>query len=155
MELAREVGRLLKERKLTIAIAESCTGGLIQKMLTDIPGSSEYFIGGVVAYSNLLKHKLLYVPMQTLITYGAVSYETACEMAWGIKELTGASIGVSTTGIAGPTGGTLDKPVGLVYIGVCTEKGATAYKFLFNGTRQEIREQTAIKALELVKNIRI
>ena len=153
MKLEEEIGKLLKEKKLTISIAESCTGGFIQKLITDVPGSSEYFLGGVVAYSNLLKQKLLNVSPQTLITYGAVSEKTACELARGVREITGADIGVSTTGIAGPTGGTSEKPVGLVYIGVCTEKTLAAHKFLFKGTRQQIREQTANKALELARNV--
>jgi len=162
MKIEEEVGKRLKERKLTISVAESCTGGLIQKLITDISGSSEFFLGGVVAYSNLLKQKLLNVSPQTLITYGAVSDETACEMARGIRELTGADIGVSTTGIAGPTGETPDKPVGLVYIGLCTQyhsklvsESLTAHRFLFKGTRQEIREQTANKALELVEKLKV
>ncbi|MBI4723192.1 MAG: CinA family protein [Candidatus Stahlbacteria bacterium] len=164
MEIEEEIGKLFieakresrlggKEKGLMIAVAESCTGGLIQKLITDVPGSSEYFLGGVVAYSNLLKQKLLNVSAQTLISYGAVSYEVACEMASGIREITGADIGVATTGIAGPTGEAPDKPVGLVYIGLCTEKILTAHKFLFKGARQKIREQTAYQALKLIKEM--
>ncbi|MCK4307875.1 CinA family protein [candidate division WOR-3 bacterium] len=153
MKLEEEVGKVLKQKGLTISVVESCTGGLIQKLITDVSGSSEYFLGGIVAYSNLLKQKLLNVSPQTLITHGAVSEETACELARGVREITGADIGVSTTGIAGPAGGTPKKPVGLVYIGLCTEKILTAHKFLFKGTRQGIRKQTADKALELVKNV--
>ena len=152
MLLEEELGKLLKEKGLTLAVAESCTGGWIQKLITDVPGSSAYFLGGVVAYSNLLKQKLLNVSPQTLILYGAVSYEVACEMASGVREITGSDIGISTTGIAGPTGGTIDKPVGLVYIGICTSQKLTAYKFLFAGTRKGIKEQVAQKAFEVVKN---
>ncbi len=153
MNLEEEIGKFFKQKGLTISVAESCTGGLIQKLITDVPGSSEYFLGGAVAYSNLLKQKLLNVSPQTLITYGAVSCETAREMARGIKELTGTNIGISTTGIAGPAGGTSEKPVGLVYIGLCTKETLTAHKFLFKGTRQEIREQATNKAFELIKEI--
>ena len=129
MLLEEELGKLLEAKGLTIAIAESCTGGLIQKLISDVPGSSAYFVGGIVAYSNLLKQKLLNVSAQTLISYGAVSYEVAGEMASGAREITGSDIGISTTGVAGPNGGTPDKPVGLVYIGVCSKEVLTAYRF--------------------------
>jgi len=151
MLLEEELGKLLEAKGLTIAIAESCTGGLIQKLISDVPGSSAYFVGGIVAYSNLLKQKLLNVSAQTLISYGAVSYEVAGEMASGAREITGSDIGISTTGVAGPNGGTPDKPVGLVYIGVCSKEVLTAYRFLFKGTRKEIREQTAHQSLKLIK----
>lgn len=143
----------MKNRRLTIAVAESCTGGLIQKLITDVPGSSGYFMGGVVAYSNEFKQKLVGVRLASLKEYEAVSSEVAQEMARGIRKTTGADIGVSTTGIAGPAGGTADKPVGLVYIGVATKDIVKAERFLFEGNRKQIREQSAQKALMLVKEI--
>src|SRR5699024_6603040 len=110
----------LKQRGLTLATAESCTGGLIGKRITDIPGSSACYVGGVISYSNDVKMQLLGVKQQTLSQYGAVSEQTACEMAEGVRRCTGADIGLSTTGVAGPDGGTEEKPVGLVYIGLST-----------------------------------
>lgn len=153
MRLAQKVGELLKQRKLTISVAESCTGGLIQELITDVPGSSKYFLGGVVAYSNELKQKLVGVNPATLKKYGAVSSEVACELAKGVGEITGSDIGISTTGIAGPTGGTKDKPVGLVYIGLCTKDALKSFRFLFKGDRHRIRENTAKKALELILSL--
>lgn len=149
-DIILKISRILKQRKLTISVVESCTGGLIQKLITDIPGSSEYFLGGVVAYSNKLKEKLVGVHPETLRKYGAVGSETALELAQGIRKITGANIGVSTTGIAGPTGGTPKKPVGLIYIGLCTKTNCTVKRFVFKGKRNQIRESTALKSLELV-----
>ncbi|MCK4353477.1 nicotinamide-nucleotide amidohydrolase family protein [candidate division WOR-3 bacterium] len=155
MRIEEEVGKILKEKELTIAVVESCTGGLIQKLITDIPGSSDYFLGGVVAYSNELKQKLVQVSAATLKEYGAVSSEVACELANGIRKVTGATLGLSTTGIAGPGGGTREKPVGLVYIGLSSASGGKnilrSERFLFKGNRFEIREKAAHKALELIK----
>lgn len=111
------VGRLLKERELTVAVAESCTGGLLVSRLTDIPGSSDYVVGGVVVYSNELKTSMLGVPEETLKTKGAVSAEVVLQMARDVAEQTGADIGLSTSGIAGPGGGTKEKPVGTVWMG--------------------------------------
>ncbi|MDD2891148.1 MAG: CinA family protein [bacterium] len=150
MNLSKELARILKEKNLTISVVESCTGGLIQKLITDNPGSSEYFLGGVVAYSNKLKEKLIGVKRSTLLKYGAVSKETSVELANGITKITGSSIGISTTGIAGPGGGTKDKPVGLVYIGIRINKKITFYKYIFKGTREQIRKQTAEEGLKKV-----
>lgn len=116
-ELHKNAVELLKEKKLKIAAAESCTGGLVSEKITEVPGASQIFDCGVCTYSNDIKHKLLHVREQTLQRWGAVSFQTAQEMAEGVKHLSGADIGVSVTGIAGPGGGSPEKPVGLVYIG--------------------------------------
>ena len=144
---------LLKEKKLTIATAESCTGGYISKRLTDIPGASEVFLGGLVTYSNESKINLLGVNAETIEKHGAVSRETACEMASKVAEKMGADIGVGITGIAGPGGGSEEKPVGLVYAGVCF-KGETEVFELprrKNSTRERIRLSAASSALDLVR----
>ena len=144
---------LLKEKKLTIATAESCTGGYISKRLTDIPGASEVFLGGLVTYSNESKINLLGVNAETIEKHGAVSRETACEMASKVAEKMGADIGVGITGIAGPGGGSEEKPVGLVYVGVCF-KGETEVFELprrKNSTRERIRLSAASSALDLVR----
>ena len=111
----------MAERGLTVAVAESCTGGLIAHRLTNVPGSSAYFLGGVVAYANEVKEGVLGVRSETLRRHGAVSQETALEMARGVRRLLGADIALSATGIAGPTGGTPEKPVGLVYVALAAE----------------------------------
>lgn len=115
-ELSAETGRLLLARRLTIALAESCTGGLLASILTDVAGSSAYVVGGVVSYSNEAKRRLLGVPETTLLTHGAVSPQTAAAMAQGARGLFGSDLAVAVTGIAGPGGGTPTKPVGLVYL---------------------------------------
>lgn len=149
----KQLGKLLQSRDLTISIAESCTGGLIQKLITDVPGSSRYFIGGAVVYSNKLKEKFAGVRPKTLLKYGAVSEEVARELAKGIASVTKSDIGISTTGIAGPEGATSDKPVGLVYVAIYFLGKCTVYKYLFKGNRQKIREQTAKKALQKIIEI--
>ena len=151
--LEEVVVALLKEKKLTIATAESCTGGYISKRLTDIPGASEVFLGGLVTYSNESKINLLGVNAETIEKCGAVSRETACEMASKVAEKMGADIGVGITGIAGPGGGSEEKPVGLVYAGVCF-KGETEVFELprrKNSTRERIRLSAASSALDLVR----
>ncbi len=146
------VCELLLERKMKVATAESCTGGLISKKITSVSGASGCFDLGVVTYSNEQKHKVLGVKYGTLEQFGAVSQETALEMCKGVKELSGADFGISVTGIAGPTGGTTQKPVGTVWIGICSENLHTAQKFVFDGDREMVREGTANKALEMVKD---
>lgn len=148
--IVEEVAKLLKERKMWIATAESCTGGLIGHTLTNVPGSSEYFKGGVIAYSNEVKMKLLGVKRETLMKYGAVSSYTAEEMAKGVKELMEVDIGIATTGIAGPTGGSEEKPVGLVYIGLATDGGIEARRFVFDGDRLQNKESFCEAALNMV-----
>ena len=151
--LEEVVVALLKEKKLTIATAESCTGGYISKRLTDIPGASEVFLGGLVTYSNESKINLLGVNAETIEKRGAVSRETAYEMASKVAKKMGADIGVGITGIAGPGGGSEEKPVGLVYAGVCF-KGETEVFELprrKNSTRERIRLSAASSALDLVR----
>ncbi len=150
----REVtaGKLLAEHRLTIACAESCTGGLLTSRLTDVPGSSAYVKGSVVSYSNEIKELLAGVRAFTLQQHGAVSEETAVEMAEGIRKTIGTQIGVGITGIAGPDGGTPAKPVGLVYISVAGEAGTVCRENRFSGSRTEIKQQTTDKALEMIES---
>ena len=149
--LPEVVGGMLRERHMTIAVAESCTGGLLGKTITDIPGSSDYFAGGVIAYSNELKMKLLSVPQIILEKYGAVSDECARYMAEGAVQNLGANIGVSVTGIAGPSGGTDDKPVGIVYIGLSAAGETRAKEYRFGNDRERNRERSAVAALDMVR----
>lgn len=143
-------GEALKSKGLTLATAESCTGGLLSKSITDVAGSSEYFMGGVVAYADDVKETLLKVSPRTLKKHGAVSVETAGEMARGVKKGLTASIGVSITGIAGPGGGRPGKPVGTVYIGASKGRATIVKKFLFKGSRAIVRKRSAEEALKLI-----
>ena len=150
LELAESVVLAGLGKNKTVGLAESCTGGLIASALTSINSSSRVFHGSVVVYSNDMKVKLLGVSAAVLSSFGAVSAETAVEMAEGIGKLTGADVNISVTGIAGPTGGTPDKPVGLVYLGV-TANGKSTYtvRRIFNGNRERVRFETAKAALSL------
>jgi nicotinamide-nucleotide amidase len=150
-ELEQVIGRMLTERKLTIAVAESCTGGLITDKITDVSGSSNYFERGVIAYSNRSKTEILKVPEELIEAHGAVSSEVAKAMAQGVREIAGTDIGVSTTGIAGPTGGSPEKPVGLVWIGYSDRVETLAVKFNFGDDRRRVKERAAQAALELVR----
>ena len=145
------VARILQKKKLTVAVAESCTGGMIAKQLTDIPGSSDYFLGGVVAYSNDLKTKMLQVDDQIIAQHGAVSPEVARLMAESIRSSTGAHFGIGTTGISGPGGGSPEKPVGLVYVSLATPEKTVIHKYHFLPERQRHREMTTQAALNLVR----
>lgn len=149
---AAEAADRLKERGLTLSTAESCTGGLVAKKITDLAGVSEFFAGGVVSYANSVKEKLLGVRAETLEKYGAVSEETAGEMSEGVRLALGTDIGVSTTGIAGPTGGSDEKPVGTVCFGISTGDKTLTYTKHFGETlsRDEIREKASEFALGLV-----
>lgn len=149
MSIEKIICKNLLEKDLKIATAESCTGGLIAGSITSVSGSSACFDCGVVTYSNEQKQKLLGVKNESLETYGAVSFEVAREMAEGVRRISGADIGVSVTGIAGPTGGTPEKPVGTVWIGIASKMSSDAFKFLFDGDRDEVRRQTVDKALEI------
>lgn len=150
---AAEVIGLLKERHTMVAFAESCTGGLIAQTVTGIPGASEVFPGGIVSYANTAKMELLHVSPDTLRNYGAVSEECASEMVAGAANAFHADCAVSVTGIAGPGGGTPEKPVGTVCIGVkCFEK-TLIRKYLFSGTREEIRMQTAATGLDTLRRM--
>ena len=145
------VARALTENRATIAVAESCTGGLLAERLTNIPGSSIYFLGGVVCYSNELKSALVDVPAELIESKGAVSPEVALALADGIRKRTGATIGVGVTGIAGPGGGTPEKPVGLVHIGIADERGPRERRFQFPGDRERIRMHASQTALDSVR----
>ncbi len=133
--------------KNTIAVAESCTGGRLGDRITNSPGSSAYFLGGVVSYDNRIKEEFLGVAHETLETYGAVSAETAKEMASGIRERFRAKIGLSITGIAGPGGGSDEKPAGTVFIALSTTEGTVAERYLFSGGRDGVKEQTVEEAM--------
>jgi len=130
-----QLGHLLQERGLKLVLAESCTGGLLGSRITDVPGSSEYFLGGVVAYAYEAKADLLNVSWDTLNTKGAVSSETVLEMARGVRNLMKSDIALSISGIAGPGGGTLEKPVGTTWIGLAASEGEWAKVFQFSGDR--------------------
>lgn len=142
---------LLARKGMVIATAESCTGGLVSKKITQVSGASEVFHCGVCSYANHIKHKVLGVENSVLEKYGAVSSQTACQMAQGVKNLAEASLGISTTGVAGPTGGTAEKPVGLVYMGVCTGEKVFSVRgeFYSSKTREAIRENAANAVLLL------
>lgn len=148
--MVEELVKLLSEKNKKIATAESCTGGMIAQMITSVAGSSAVFDCGVVAYANQIKMTILGVHAQTLEQYGAVSEQTAFEMAQGVQKLSGADYAVSVTGIAGPGGGSAEKPVGTVYVGVVHPQGSEVFLFHFSGNRDEIRRQTAQAALEKV-----
>ena len=149
-EPAQELGDLLRGSGLTVAVAESLTGGMVGSLITDQPGSSEYFAGGVIAYSNDIKRNQLGVPSDVLETVGAVSAEVAVAMAKGVRELLGTSLSVATTGIAGPTADGTKKPIGLTYIAVASEGHAASTEFTFKGDRAAIRRQAAEEALRML-----
>ncbi len=149
--LPEVVGRMLAEDGLTVATAESCTGGLVAKYLTDIPGSSEYVTGGVVTYADSAKTTLLGVKEQTLASHGAVSREVAEEMALGVARVLGADCSLSTTGVAGPGGGTETKPVGLVYVGAVVDGIAEVEELRLFGRREQVRERAALSCLDLLR----
>jgi len=152
-ELSSQIGKLLAAKGKTLALAESCTGGFIAHQVTLIAGSSAYFKGGVIAYDNSIKSFLLHVSEVTLKNHGAVSVECAKEMAAGALKNFNADFALSTTGIAGPTGETPEKPVGTVCIGLATKESVVAERFQFTGNRQEVIEQSANKAMELLLKV--
>ncbi|MFZ0736342.1 MAG: competence/damage-inducible protein A [Candidatus Acidiferrales bacterium] len=149
--LEQVVARELQDHRATIAVAESCTGGMLAARLTNVPGSSTYFRGGVVCYSNDLKEAWVGVPAGMIEAKGAVSSEVALALADGIRRSTGVTLGLSVTGIAGPGGGTPEKPVGLVHIGIADEKGPKERAFRFPGDRDRIRSQATIAALDMAR----
>ena len=148
--LEERVGNFLKAHGLTLALAESCTGGLVGHTITQVAGSSDYFLGGVIAYSNRAKVELLGVKRATLNRCGAASSETAAEMADGVKKLFGSDVGLSITGIAGPTGGSDAKPVGLVYVGLSVRGKTVTAGRKFSGTRHKIKTQASRAALAML-----
>lgn len=149
-QLAAEVISVLRRRKLTLATAESCTGGGVGYALTSIPGSSSVYLGGVVSYANAVKEQILRVSASVLKEHGAVSCQTAEAMAIGAKQLLGADIAISITGIAGPASDDTAKPVGLVYVGVATASGVNICENHFCGDREAVRQQSIDKALALI-----
>jgi len=150
--LAEETGRLLLDQGKTIALAESCTGGLITAQLVDVPGISAALERGVVTYSNRSKTDLLGVPAGLIERQGAVSSETASAMAAGVRERAGTDIGLAVTGIAGPSGGTPEKPVGTVFVALAEAGGVEVFECHFKGDRRTIREESAAKALETLRD---
>ncbi len=145
------VGRLLRQLHLTLAVAESCTGGLLAQKLTKVPGSSGYFLGGITSYANSMKRDFLDISEEMLEDHGAVSPEVAETMAESIRQSTGAGLSLSVTGIAGPGGGSKQKPVGTVYIGMATPAATSIAHYLFEGSREQIRELTATTALDRLR----
>ncbi len=150
LNLARRLGWVVKEHGLTLSTAESCTGGGIAAALTEVPGSSEWFVGGFVTYSNEWKMKQLDVSAETLRQHGAVSSQTVGEMLEGLLENGGAALGIAVSGIAGPGGGTPEKPVGTVYIGVAGRDWKRVERWQFDGDRADVRRATIETALKMM-----
>ena len=153
MKQADRAAKLLFQKKLTIASAESCTGGMIAAELVNYSGMSAHFNEGYVTYSNEAKVKNLGVKEETLAGHGAVSKETAAQMALGVQKRSGADIGIATTGIAGPDGGTPEKPVGLVYIGCAYRNKVVVRRFTFSGNRYQVRLAATKSAFSLVADV--
>ncbi|MBI4794187.1 MAG: nicotinamide-nucleotide amidohydrolase family protein [Deltaproteobacteria bacterium] len=145
------VGKSLKEQHLTLALAESCTGGLLAHHITLIAGSSDYFLGAVVAYANRVKKEILQVSGQTLKSFGAVSEQTAREMALGAVKITGADLALSVTGIAGPGGGSTDKPVGTVCFAIADRDKSRSVRMRFSGNRNMVQIKAAMTGLDLLR----
>jgi len=150
MKQAETLVELLKARGMTCATAESCTGGGVGAAITSVPGSSAVYLGGVVSYDNSVKRGVLGVAEDTLADHGAVSPECAAEMAAGVRRLVGADIAVSVTGIAGPGGGTRDKPVGLVWFGLASPDGVRTEKAVFAGGREDVRRAAVLHAVGML-----
>lgn len=153
-DLINKLANYLIKHKMMLASAESCTGGLIAKLCTDMAGSSSWFERGMVTYSNQAKTEMLGVKQSTIETYGAVSQQVVEQMVLGTLKNSHASIAVAVTGIAGPTGGSAQKPVGTVWIAWATKQTQSQEMFVFKGNREKVREQTAIKAIEGLLNIK-
>ena len=149
--LEQEVGNLLRQKGLTLGVVESATGGLISHLITNVPGSSDYYKGSVTAYSNEIKIKVVGVNEETINKYGAVSHQVAEEMAQGGKKVLGADICLANTGIAGPAGATPEKPVGLFYIGLSHQSGTYSQKHIFQGNREQNKRSAAEAALSWLK----
>jgi nicotinamide-nucleotide amidase len=151
--MAGAVGERLHEKSLTLAVAESCTGGLIGHLLTEVPGCSHYFMGGVVVYSNRSKVDLLRIAKETIDTHGAVSAATARQMAEGVRSRFQTDMGLAVTGIAGPEGGTIEKPVGTVHVGLALHHETYCERYRFKGSREEIKSHTALMAMDWVRRV--
>ena len=153
MSINPRIDDLLLEKNLTISVCESCTGGMLGATITNIPGSSRYFLGGIIAYSDKVKKNVVGVSGGILERHGAVSAQTAGEMAHAIKQRMKSDIGVAVTGVAGPGGGTTEKPVGLVYIAVAFRDKMIVRRFLFSGGRQTVRRLSVKNALAMVREV--
>jgi nicotinamide-nucleotide amidase len=147
--LAKRAGERLRQHRQWLAVAESCTGGLLGAALTDVPGSSTYFLGGLITYADRVKVEQLHVPEEILRRYGAVSEQTAAAMATGVRQLMGADIGISITGVAGPSAED-SKPAGLTVIGLAAATGVSTYRFQWTGDRWDNRRRSVLAALELL-----
>jgi nicotinamide-nucleotide amidase len=155
MKPEEELGELLRTKSMTLAVAESCTGGLVSDMITNVPGSSLYFLAGLVTYSNDSKIEFLGVSRETLESHGAVSEQVAIEMARGARKAAGADIGAAVTGIAGPGGGTEQKPVGLVYFAVDDGRAILTDRAFLSGDRREVKRSSSQRLIEIiVKSLR-
>lgn len=148
--MAEDIGAILRDRKETLAVAESCTGGKVGDMMTDVPGSSDYFLGGIISYSNQAKIDILGVSRATLETKGAVSEDVAVQMAKGVREKLGSTYGIGITGIAGPTGGSKTKPVGLVYIAIASPNRAICERNVFKGSRTDVKRAATEHSLQML-----
>jgi nicotinamide-nucleotide amidase len=149
-QISKTVGKLLIKHRLTVGICESCTGGMLGGIITQVPGSSKYFRGGVIAYSNEVKTRIIGVKISTLRKCGAVSAEVAQEMADGVRKKLKSDIGIGITGIAGPSGGTKKKPVGLIYVSLSYRRIILVKVFLYKGPRDQIRKKACKAALLLL-----
>ncbi len=149
--LENVIGEGLHRRQMTLAVAESCSGGLVSHRITNVPGSSDYFLGAVVAYANVVKQALLSVRADSLLHHGAVSEPVAREMACGVRQLLQTDVGLSVTGVAGPGGGSPDKPVGLVFVGLSAPEGEWIERHLWDGGREENKARSAEAALDLLR----
>jgi nicotinamide-nucleotide amidase len=150
MEFEKAIGDLLRKHEWTLSIAESCTGGLVSHQITNVPGSSDYFEGGVVSYSNRAKARHLSMPIEFIEEYGAVSPQVARRMAQGVRKAFQTTFGLSTTGVAGPAGGTKKTPVGLVFIAISDGKRSVVRKEILKGTRTEIKKAATERSLRLL-----
>ncbi|MGD0914937.1 MAG: CinA family protein [Thermodesulfobacteriota bacterium] len=153
MKTEKLIGDLLREKGWTLSIAESCTGGLLCNRITDVPGSSDYFEGGMVTYSNESKARHLGISLGYIKRYGAVSPQVARKMAQGVRRAFNTTFGLSTTGVAGPTGGTKRSPIGRVFIGIASRRRTWVEQEDFKGTRREIKKQAAERSLEFLYEI--
>lgn len=153
MSLPAELGAALRSKGMKLAVAESCTGGKVSDMITSVAGSSDYFLGGVVSYSNDAKVALLHVDGETLRAEGAVSEAVALQMAEGVRKAFGADVGVSTTGIAGPGGGSASKPIGLVFIAVSARDIRICQRHVFPGSREDVKRGSSEAALTLAREV--
>ena len=149
--LIHKVNSLLKQKRITVSVAESCSGGLLSYLLTKIPGSSKYFILGIVAYSNMAKQTVLKIPKKTLLKHGAVSKDVCLKMAKAVRIISKSDYGIGITGIAGPTGDTQDKSIGTVFISLSSEKVTLCRKFRFSGNRETVVLKTVTASLKLIK----